>query len=253
MKNVSQAKDKLFQVELETTQGRVSLPVEMLRSRRARYLRLSINRHNQPRLSIPWYCSRQQALAFLQSKADWLLEQLKQIPAESSLHAFLLKHPHVSGLGYRFHVSFSTSRTRPFYLYSPDTAEIHLCLREGMDPELETVRLIREFASEVISTRARELASAQTLPLCKVSVRDQSSRWGSCSTTRTVSLNWRLVLLEPLLHDHVIYHELAHLTEMNHSPRFWALLQAYDPQVRKHNELLNPAAARLMPLGRVSG
>lgn len=240
-------------MELETNHGRLALPVELFRSRRARYLRLSINRYNQPRLSIPWFCSRQQALLFLQSKADWLQEQLKRVSTECSLCEYFEKHPYVSGLGCRFRVTFGTSRTRPFYFYSQNSGELHLCLREEGDREQLMVALLREFASEVISARTHELASMHSLHLRKVSVRNQSSRWGSCSSSGTVSLNWRLILLEPQLHDHVIYHELAHLTEMNHSPRFWGLLQAYDPQSRKHNKQLNLAATRLMPLGRIRG
>jgi predicted metal-dependent hydrolase len=55
-----------------------------------------------------------------------------------------------------------------------------------------------------------------------VSVRNQRSRWGSCSARGTVSLNWRLVRTPDNVRDYIILHELAHLREMNHSDRFWA-------------------------------
>jgi len=96
----------------------------------------------------------------------------------------------------------------------------------------------------------RELGLAHGISFARVSVRDQSSRWGSCSSRGNLSLNWRLILLRPNLQDHIIYHELAHLSEMNHSEAFWRLLNHYDPRTGHHNAQLNPAAARLMPLGR---
>jgi predicted metal-dependent hydrolase len=83
-----------------------------------------------------------------------------------------------------------------------------------------------------------------------VSVRDQTTRWGSCSTTGTLSLNWRLILLPPMLHDHVILHELSHRRHMDHSDRFWNQLAAWDPDWKKHDRELNKRWNVIMDLGR---
>ena len=58
----------------------------------------------------------------------------------------------------------------------------------------------------------------------RIVIRDQSSRWGSCSTTRVLSFSWRLIMAPPQVLDYVAAHEVAHLVEMNHGPRFWALV-----------------------------
>jgi predicted metal-dependent hydrolase len=65
----------------------------------------------------------------------------------------------------------------------------------------------------------------------RIAVRDQSSRWGSCSTTGVLSFSWRLVLAPPLVLDYVAAHEVAHLAEMNHGPRFWALVRQTMPEM----------------------
>jgi predicted metal-dependent hydrolase len=57
-----------------------------------------------------------------------------------------------------------------------------------------------------------------------VSVRDQNSRWGSCSAARALSYSWRLILAPPFVLDYVAAHEVAHIREMNHGPRFWRLV-----------------------------
>jgi predicted metal-dependent hydrolase len=75
-----------------------------------------------------------------------------------------------------------------------------------------------------------ELAAAHSLTVRRVSVRDQRSRWGSCSVKAVVSLNWRLIQTPDFVRDYIIVHELMHLREMNHSDRFWKLLYAAFPQ-----------------------
>lgn len=79
----------------------------------------------------------------------------------------------------------------------------------------------------------------------RITIRDQSTRWGSCSSNKTLSFNYRLVLLPPELADYVVVHELCHLKEMNHSSKFWQLVAKTIPdypirrkQLRKHEQEL---------------
>jgi predicted metal-dependent hydrolase len=77
--------------------------------------------------------------------------------------------------------------------------------------------------------RTWELAAATGVDVKHVVVRNQRSRWGSCSSTGTISLNWRLVQTPDFVRDYIIYHELMHLREMNHSARFWARVEEVCP------------------------
>ena len=63
----------------------------------------------------------------------------------------------------------------------------------------------------------------------RIAIRDQSTRWGSCSTTGVLSFSWRLILAPPLVLDYVAAHEVAHLAQMNHGPKFWALVRETMP------------------------
>ena len=78
--------------------------------------------------------------------------------------------------------------------------------------------------------RVAELAAQHGLSVNRVSVRDQRSRWGSCSVRKHVSLNWRLIQVPDLVRDYIIVHELMHLREMNHSARFWKWVHVAFPQ-----------------------
>jgi predicted metal-dependent hydrolase len=82
-------------------------------------------------------------------------------------------------------------------------------------------RHLWRLAAHELPARVLELAAVHRLPVRRVTIRNQRSRWGSCSRRGTISLNWRLVQVPPHVRDYLILHELAHLREMNHSRRFW--------------------------------
>lgn len=103
----------------------------------------------------------------------------------------------------------------------------------------------RQHAAQYFQQRVPLLADVVDRGVVRVSVRDQRTRWGSCSSRRNISLNWRLILTPDWVSDYVIYHELAHLSEMNHSDRFWQLVEQYCPRYKEaekwlkdHHELL---------------
>ncbi len=87
-------------------------------------------------------------------------------------------------------------------------------------PEVECS--LWRLAARELPQRVLELAGLHQLPVRRVSVRNQKSRWGSCSRRGMICLNWRLVQAPEFVRDYIILHELAHLKEMNHSGRFWA-------------------------------
>lgn len=79
-----------------------------------------------------------------------------------------------------------------------------------------------------------------------VSIRNQSSRWGSCSHSGTLSFNYRIALLEPELRDYIIVHELCHLGQMNHSQAFWALVSKTFPNHKKLRKILRTKHLNLL-------
>jgi predicted metal-dependent hydrolase len=80
----------------------------------------------------------------------------------------------------------------------------------------------------------------------QIEVRNQRTKWGSCSTTGTLGLNWRLMMAPPEVIDYIIIHELAHLRESNHTDAFWSLVAEYDPEYKAHAEWLEQNSSRLI-------
>ncbi|PHZ84157.1 M48 family metallopeptidase [Paremcibacter congregatus] len=82
-----------------------------------------------------------------------------------------------------------------------------------------------------------------------VSVRDTKSRWGSCSSRRTLSFSWRLIMAPPEILSYVVAHEMAHLKEMNHGPNFWKIVAHLDPEWKESRRWLKTEGSRLMLIG----
>jgi predicted metal-dependent hydrolase len=90
-----------------------------------------------------------------------------------------------------------------------------------------------------------EFAALHQLPVRRVTVRNQRSRWGSCSRRGTISLNWRLIQTPPFVRDYICLHELAHLREMNHSRRFWRVVEQLCPDYRAAEKWLKQHSSLL--------
>jgi len=100
-------------------------------------------------------------------------------------------------------------------------------------------------AREQLSDRVQHHARNLGLKPRRVVVRDQTSRWGSCSTARVLSFSWRLIFAPPFVLDYVAAHEVAHLKEMNHGPRFWALVRKTNPRMEEARRWLKRHGAEL--------
>lgn len=97
----------------------------------------------------------------------------------------------------------------------------------------------RSDAKKILVRRLNEISNDTGLSYNKVSIRNQKTRWGSCSSLNNISLNIKLIALPPRLMDYVIFHELVHTVERNHSKKFWNLLNNYLPKSNQLNKELN--------------
>ncbi|HEY1796577.1 MAG TPA: SprT family zinc-dependent metalloprotease [Stellaceae bacterium] len=114
-------------------------------------------------------------------------------------------------------------------------------------------RRVREhliaLARSELSSRARDCAVRVGRRVGRVGVRDPKSRWGSCSSNGDLSFSWRLVLAPEAVIDYVVAHEVAHLVEMNHSPRFWRLVETLAPDSAGPRAWLRRHRLRLLAYG----
>ena len=103
----------------------------------------------------------------------------------------------------------------------------------------------RKAAKEIIRARVKHWGSVLNLEYGRVFVKDQRTLWGSCSGKRNLNFNWRLAAAPPEVLDYVIVHELCHLREMNHSKRFWGLVNGFCPDYKARKKWLKDNSALL--------
>jgi predicted metal-dependent hydrolase len=106
-------------------------------------------------------------------------------------------------------------------------------------------RWYRRRAERELPQRLMELARAHCVTVAHVSIRDQRSRWGACSSRGTITLNWRLILVPAFVCDYVLLHELMHRRELNHSRRFWRLVADCCPRHLEARQWLKTEGKRL--------
>ena len=163
------------------------------------------------------------ALDFAQGEAPWISRQLARVPQKVAL----VPGARIPFLG-REHEIVKTERGP--VKHDADGAVIQVGGRDEHAPRRLLDFLKRE-ARRVLDERSRAHAARIDAKLRRVSVRDTASRWGSCSANKSISYCWRLILAPDFVLDYVVAHEVAHLREMNHGPRFWKLVRSLVPDI----------------------
>ena len=208
--------------------------VKFCRRRNARRYIASIDRHGQIRVTIPDGGSRCEALEFVRENSIWLRDQQKKCQEEVE-EAKLKSGDTIWYRGDRHNLTVSKDWGRPV-LYFADQ-KIFLA-DENIDLSRPLGQRFRLLAKRELPGRTKTLADRFELSYSKVSIRDQQTRWGSCSSSGVISLNWRLIMVPSSVVDYIIIHELMHLREMSHSPRFWKFVEIAFPQYRESEDWL---------------
>ena len=111
---------------------------------------------------------------------------------------------------------------------------------------LEEVQSLADQALKVIPERVRHYAPIVGVTYGCITIRNQKTRWGSCSSKGNLNFNVALMLVPPEVMDYVVVHELTHRKEMNHSPRFWAEVERVCPEYKKHRAWLKKEGSSIL-------
>ena len=145
----------------------------------------------------------------------------------------------VSILGKQYNVEVSSKKfLKDRVVFADSTITIFLSEDNSKHPKIIFEKWIREYARKVITDRTKFLANQFGFKFNKISIREQSTRWGSCSSEKNLNFNWKLVMATPEILDYVVIHELCHTVEMNHAKSFWNLVEKCMPSYLTHRRWL---------------
>ena len=200
------------------------------RSERARRIRVTVDAARGVQVVLPRRAAEREAAAAVRELGPWIHRRVGELRrAQASVAArgdtlpyldqTLVVHPE-SGR--------SRCHRRGEALLAP----------EGPERDAAIERWYRHAARTEIAARLDRACSLAGLEYERLTIRGQRTRWASCSPTRAMSFNWRLLLAPEAVLDYVVWHEVCHLRVMDHSPRFWSLLESFCPDYRTHKDWL---------------
>jgi predicted metal-dependent hydrolase len=203
-------------------------PIEVTMRLNPRARRLIVKVHpstGEVSVVAPSQRALDRALDFARGEAPWIARQLARVPKPIAL----VPGARIPFQG-RDHVILRSESGRGPAVRDADAATITL---GGRDEHIQrrVVDWLKHEARRALEERSHAFATRIGARVRRVSVRDTASRWGSCSAKKTISYSWRLILAPPFVADYVVAHEVAHLRELNHGPRFWRLVRSLVPDI----------------------
>lgn len=232
-----------------TISGQV-LYYTLKRSDKAKHARLEIRPEEGLTVVLPASYGLERARELVLKKQRWVVDKLRTLGQAGMLR----REPIRSGdrlpyLGRSMKIEARESGSRAGGVrVGEDRLVVWLAAGDTLHLPLE--KWYREQAKDKIGPMVAELSRMMGLRYNRVTLKSQRTLWGSCSRKRNLNFNWRLIMTPEQVIEYVVIHELAHLRQMNHSPRFWQIVEKHCPSWREHRKWLREHShelSRLLP------
>jgi len=232
-----------FELPFDSSQRRSSGPREdwlrvgsrhvrlwLVPNRRARRYVLRLRADGTARVTVPRGGSAAEAKRFAEKNTTWLEKQLLRQANHPSTPMAWTAGSEILFRGQCVRLESGVNGEASLIRFGSEAVRVKDPTAD-LRPDIE--RHLRRLAEGELPEVVRRLAALHQAPVRRVSVRNQRSRWGSCSRRGTISLNWRLVQTPSFVRDYIVLHEFAHFQHMNHSRRFWREVERLCPDFLK--------------------
>ena len=201
-------------------------------------------------LTIPPRGTLKEARDFAQKHGGWIAARLGRLPeAVRFAHGIVVP---LRGVPHRI-AHRRGARGTVWTEADGDGAQLLCVAGEAPHIDRRIGDFLRREARRELEAASRRFAATLGVGVRRVAVRDQASRWGSCSTAGVLSFSWRLILAPGFVLNYLAAHEVAHLVEMNHSARFWRLVQRLCPDLERAKVWLDVHGSDLHRYGAAEG
>jgi hypothetical protein len=227
--------------------GSQHFAIRLRRHRRARRYTLRIHPTDREAiLTMPPRGTLKDAREFAELHGGWIAARLGRLPKAAPFQPGTI----VPLRGVPHRIVHRSGERGTVWTETRDSGEKVICVAGDVE---FTDRRVHDFlkreARRDLQKSAQEHAAALGVRVRRISIRDQSSRWGSCTSAGSLSFSWRLVLAPPSVLDYLAAHEVAHLVEMNHSARFWRVVGKICPSMERAKTWLDSSGNDLHRYG----
>lgn len=209
------------------TVGEREISIHFVRNPRAKRYTLRLKNDGSLRATVPGTGSIKEAKQFAERNHEWIARQMKR---QQPVHPQCWQHgTEIFYRGNLVKLNIAPNHTGAIAGFGDQS--IPVANPADVRPAVE--RHLWRLAARELSRRTMELAKPHNITIQRITIRNQRSRWGSCSKRGTISLNWRLIQTPAFVQDYIILHELMHRREANHSARFWKEVEEVCPDYQK--------------------
>jgi len=228
--------DEQFQLQLTDNQF---YPYKLIKSYRAKYIRIKVSNSGEIKVVLPRGISEKHAHSFVQKKSQWITKTLANIPEINGKE--FPEYLNLKLLNEEWNIKYINLDTNN-KIQLHEIADNHLQISGNIEDWRATKTILNQWckrkAEPIFKDMIEKLAEEHGFHFNKLTIRSQKTRWGSCSTRKNISLNSKLLFMPVNVTKYVIIHELCHTVEMNHSSRFWQLVEDCDENyISNRNEL----------------
>lgn len=221
--------------------------IRLRRHRRARRYTLRIHPSDREAiLTMPPRGTIVEAKDFAQRHGAWIAARLGRLPKAAPF----LPGTVVPLRGVPHKIVHRSGERGTVWTETRDSGEKIICVAGGPEHiERRVLDFLKREARRDLQKSAEAYAAQLGVRVKRLSIRDQSSRWGSCTSAGSLSFSWRLILAPPFVLDYLAAHEVAHLVEMNHSARFWKVCDRICSSVERAKKWLDTSGNDLHRYG----
>lgn len=220
---------------MQTISTNNNYTVDYRTHKRARNIKISIKNSKVVTVTSPPLTPRFVINRFLNQSQGWIDSKMAQLESQKSSETVSKTEVMLFGKKYQLVNEYDDKQPIGVVIKGSKVYVNQISRTSSMS---QLTRFLKSTAKHYILERTEKLAQKMSLKFNKVSLKQQSTRWGSCSSKKNLNFNWRLIHFEPKIIDYVIIHEIAHLRHMNHSSKFWQLVEKFDSEYRKHRLFL---------------
>lgn len=192
-----------------------------------KHARLRVSEDGRVRIIAPPAFTENDIAALLKKKAKWIDKNLKYFDGMSTIE---LQRNQLLLFGHRYSYFYDTTYSQKVII-DHENKTIR-SKRDLLDSKVQE-HWYRNIAKKHLSIRTKELSLKLKFPFNKIYIRESKNKWGNCSRSKNISLNWKLVKAPGYVLDYIIVHELLHTVVMNHTHKFWSLLRSYYPNYKE--------------------